>query len=80
MRQIKIFVADARFDAQCLRAFAVIGNTSRESLVIDVGQRFKREHVVNILNRTITARVLLATIHVDDGTQLMSKVMKKQAC
>jgi putative transposase len=63
------------FDGRKLRALTVVGNYTRESLAIDVGQSLKGDDVVATLNRIAATRGLPATIKVDNGSEFISKVM-----
>ena len=50
------FVADVVFDGRRLRTLTVVDNYSWECPAIEVGQRLKGEHVVEVLTRIIAMR------------------------
>jgi hypothetical protein len=73
------FDSDALYDGRRLRARTVTGNDTRECLVIEVDQGIGGEKVVGILERITMERRTPKTIRVDDGPELVSKVLDQWA-
>lgn len=73
------FVSDALFDGRRLRMLTVVDLYTRECLAIDVGQSFKGEDVVRVLNEITQQRGLPQSIKSDNGSEFISKVMDRWA-
>ena len=54
-----------------------VENGSRESLAIEVGRSLKGKDILNTLDRITAERGPPATIKVDNGSELISKLMGK---
>lgn len=61
------FVHDQLGNGQKFRALTVIDVFSRESLAIEVGQRLRGEHVVEVLNRLVKQRGAPTYLFADNG-------------
>jgi len=69
------FMADQLFDGTRFRLFTLVDNFTRESLAIDVGQRFTGEAVCEVLDRVVAERGLPGEIRVDNGPEFTSKAL-----
>ena len=69
------FMADQLFDGTRFRLFTLVDNFTRESLAIDVGQRFTGEAVCKVLDRVVSERGLPGEIRVDNGPEFTSKAL-----
>ncbi len=63
------FVHDQLSNGQKLRALTVVDVFSRESLAIEVGQRLRGEHVVEVLNRLVRLRGAPRYLFADNGAE-----------
>jgi putative transposase len=63
------FVHDQLSNGQKLRALTVVDIFSRESLAIEVGQRLRGEHVVEVLNRLVRQRGAPRYLFADNGAE-----------
>ena len=70
---------DALFDGRRLRTLTVMDNYTRECLSIHVDAGIRGEQVVEVIERICAQRGTPFTIHVDNGTEFISKVLDKWA-
>lgn len=63
------FVADQLGNGQKFRALTVVDVFSREGLAIEVGQRLRGEHVVQVLNRLVAERGVPKYLFADNGAE-----------
>ena len=63
------FVHDALSNGQKFRALTVVDVFSREGLAIEVGQRLRGEHVVEVLNRLVRERGAPQYLFADNGAE-----------
>jgi len=63
------FVADQLSNGQKFRALTVLDVFSREALAIQVGQRLRGEHVVEVLNRLVRRRGAPKYLFTDNGAE-----------
>jgi putative transposase len=63
------FVHDELSNGQKFRALTVVDVFSREALAIEVGQRLRSEHVVEVLNRLVRQRKAPQYLFVDNGAE-----------
>ncbi|QDT65240.1 Integrase core domain protein [Calycomorphotria hydatis] len=61
------FMTDELFDGRRIRLLTIVDHFSRESLAIDVEQRFRGQDVVHVLERIASQRSLPKTIRVDNA-------------
>ena len=73
------FMSDELFDGRRIRVLTIVDNFTRESLAIEVGQRFKGQDVARVLTRIASERSLPKTIRVDNGPEFTSKVLDQWA-
>ncbi len=73
------FMVDKLFDERRIWLLTRVDHLTRESLAIDVSQRFASRDVVTTLERLRTLRTLPKTIRVDNGTEFTSKAMDRWA-
>lgn len=74
------FVNDQLFDGRKFRALTIVDIYSRKCLSIHVGQSIKGEDVVNIVERLrIENAAVPQRIHVDNGSEFISKTLDKWA-
>jgi len=66
-------MAEQLFDGRRLRILTLVGNFSRESLMLQVGRRFTGDHVVAALEDVVRKRGVPKTIQVDNGPEFISK-------
>ncbi len=66
-------MADELFDGRRIRLLTIVGHFTRESISIDVGQRFRGKDVVTTLDRISDGRPFPKTIRVDNGPEFTSK-------
>ena len=69
------FVADQLVNGQRFRALTVVDIFTRESLAIEVGQRLRGEHVVNVLNRHTAQRGAPIRLLCDNGSEFRSQLV-----
>jgi putative transposase len=69
------FMSDQLADGHRVRIFTLVDNFSRESLALEVGQRFRGEDVAAILERVCRWRGTPRSIHVDNGPEFTSKAL-----
>ena len=67
------FMADQLFDGKRFRILTLVDNFTRESVAIEVGQRFTGDQVVAVLERALKARGKPKSIRVDNGPEFISK-------
>lgn len=72
-------MADELFDGRRFRLLTVVDHFTRESLALTVGQRFRGQDVVDVLQRIGHGRALPKTIRVDIGPQFTSKALDRWA-
>ena len=63
------FIHDQLSNGQKLRALTVVDVFSREGLAIEVGQRLRGEHVVEVLNRLVRERGAPKYLFADNGAE-----------
>ena len=63
------FVADQLVNGHRFRALTVVGVFTRERRAIEVGQRLRGEHVVNVLNRLTAQRGAPTRLWRDNGRE-----------
>ena len=63
------FVADQLSNGQKFRSLTIVDVFSRESLAIEVGQRLRGEHVVEVLNRLVAERGAPKYLFADNGAE-----------
>ncbi len=73
------FMADELFDGRRIRVLTIVDHFSRESLALEVGQRFRGQDVARVLTRVGAQRGLPKTIRVDNGTEFTSKALDQWA-
>ena len=66
-------MSDQLFQGQRFRILTLVDNFSRESLALRVGQRYRGDDVVQVLETVTTERGLPSTIRVDNGPEFISK-------
>ena len=69
------FMADQLFDGRKFRLLTLVDNFTRESLAIEVGQRFSGTDVCSVLDRVVRQRGLPGEIRVDNGPEFTSKAL-----
>ena len=69
------FVADPLANGQRFRALTVVDVFTRESVAIEVGQRLRGEHVVNVLNRLTAQRGAPTRLFWDNGSEFCSQIV-----
>ena len=69
------FMADQLFNGVRFRVLTLVDNFSRESLAVEVGQRFTGDDVAAILVRIGEKRPLPGDIRVDNGPEFTSKAL-----
>jgi len=67
------FMADQLFDGRRIRLLTLVDNFSRESLAIEVGQRFTGAAVAGVLEQITEQRGHPTEIRVDNGPEFISK-------
>jgi len=73
------FMSDELFDGRRLRVLTILDHFTRESIAIEVGQRFTGHDVARVLTRVGTERGLPKTIRVDNGPEFASKALDQWA-
>ena len=73
------FMADELFDGRRLRLLSIVDHFSRESLAIEIGQRFRGQDVARVLTRISADRGLPQTIRIDNGPEFTSKALDQWA-
>jgi len=63
------FIHDQLSNGQKFRALTVVDVFSREALAIEVGQRLRGEHVVDVLNRLVRQRRAPKYLFADNGSE-----------
>ena len=69
------FVADQLVNGHRFRALTVVDVCTRESLAIEVGQRLRSEHVVQVLNRLTAQRGASTRLWCDNGSEFCSQLV-----
>jgi putative transposase len=69
------FVADQLANGQRIRALTVVDVFTRESLAIEVGQRLRSEHVVQVLSRLTAQRSAPRQLFCDNGSEFCSQLV-----
>jgi putative transposase len=69
------FVADELTNGQRFRALTIVDVFSREALAIQVDQRLRGEHVVEVCNRLVAQRRAPKRIFVDNGSGFSGRLM-----
>jgi len=69
------FVADQLVNGHRIRALTVVDVCTRESLAIEVGQRLRSEHVVQVLNRLTAQRGAPTRLWCDNGSEFCSQLV-----
>ena len=69
------FVADQLANGQRFRALTVVDVCTRESVAIEVGQRLRSEHVVQVLNRLTAQRGAPTRLFCDNGSEFCSQIV-----
>jgi len=72
-------MSDESSDGRRFRLSKIMDHSTRESLVIEVGQRLRGSEVVAALKRLSCCCPLPRTIRVDNGTELASKILDQWA-
>jgi putative transposase len=73
------FMADELFNQRRIRLLTIVDDFTRESLAIEVGQRFGGPEVTAVLDRISVVRGLPERIRVDNGTEFTSKRLDQWA-
>ena len=73
------FMSDELFDGRRIRLLTIVDHFTRESLAIEVGQRFRGPDVVTVLDRLAASRPLPKTLQVDNGPEFTSKAIDQWA-
>ena len=68
-------MSDQLADGHRVRILTLVDNVSRESLALEVGQRFRGEDVAGILERVCRWRGAPRAIQVDNGPEFTSKAL-----
>ena len=63
------FIHDQLSNGQKFRALTAVDVFSREALAIEVGQRLRGEHVVDVLNRLVRQRRAPKYLFADNGSE-----------
>jgi putative transposase len=69
------FIHDQLSNGQKLRALTVVDVFSREGLAIEVGQRLRGEHVVEVLNRLVRERGAPDYLFADNGAEFTGQLV-----
>ena len=69
------FVADQLVNGYRFRALTVVDVCTRESLVIEVEERLRSEHVANVLNRLTVQRGAPTRLFCDNGSEFCSQIV-----
>jgi putative transposase len=69
------FVADQLVNGQRFRALTVVDVFTREGIAIEVGQRLRGEHVVDVLNRLAAQRGAPTRLWCDNGSEFCSQIV-----
>jgi len=69
------FVHDQLSDGQKIRMLTVVDVFSREALAIEVGQRLRGEHVVEVLNRIVRRRGAPKYLFADNGAEFTGRLV-----
>ena len=69
------FVQDELSNGQKFRALTVVDVFSREGLAIEVGQRLRGEHVVEVLNRLVGERGAPRYLFADNGAEFTGRLV-----
>ncbi len=69
------FMSDELSDGRKIRRLTTVDLFTRESIAIEMGQRFRGSNVVAVLNRLAADRPLPKTIRVDNGPEFTSKAL-----
>lgn len=67
------FMSDQMFPGRRFRILTFVDNFSRESLALNVAERFRGDDVVKVLERVSAQRGLPKSIRVDNGPEFVSK-------
>lgn len=73
------FMSDELFDGRRIRLLTIVDLFTRESIAIEVGERFRGRDVADILTRLSLQRQLPKTIRVDNGPEFISKALDQWA-
>ena len=73
------FMSDELFDGRRIRLLTIVDLFTRESLAIEVGQRYRGRDVADALTRLAATRSLPKTIRVDNGPEFTSKALDQWA-
>jgi len=73
------FMSDELFNGRRIRLLTIVDHFTRESVAIEVGQRFRGKDVVATLERIGLARSHPSTIRVDNGPEFTSKALDQWA-
>ncbi len=69
------FVHDQLSNGQKFRSLTVVDVFSREALAIEVGQRLRGEHVVEVLNRLVRQRGAPKYLFADNGSEFTGRLV-----
>lgn len=69
------FMSDQLFDGRRIRVLTLVDNFSRESLALEVAQRFRGEDVAKVLDEIVSQRGAPQSIRVDNGPEFTSKAL-----
>ena len=69
------FVHDQLSNGQKFRALTVVDIFNREALAIEVGQRLRGEHVVEVLNRLVQQRGAPQYLFADNGAEFTGQLL-----
>jgi len=69
------FVSDQLVNGQRFRALTVVDVFTREALAIEVGQRLRADHVVQVCNRLVALRGAPLRVFVDNGSEFSGKLL-----
>jgi len=69
------FVADQLVNGHRFRALTVVDVFTREGIAIEVGQRLRGEHVVNVLTRLTAQRGAPTRLWCDNGSEFCSQIV-----
>lgn len=69
------FVADQLVNRERFRALTLVDVFSRETLAIEVGQKLRREDVVEVCNRLVAQRRAPKRVLVDNGSEFSGRML-----
>ncbi|MDB4778162.1 DDE-type integrase/transposase/recombinase [bacterium] len=73
------FMSDELFDGRQIRLLTIVDHFTRESIAIEIGQRFRGKDVEVVLDRVGIQRSFPKMIRADNGPEFTSKALGKWA-